>query len=631
MKTRLLYVGALLTTVLVNAQQLDPDTNRDKDSIKVEHLDEIVISDSRFELKREHSGKTVIKINTLELERNQGKTLAEIINTKSGIEINGSRSNGGQNLSYFIRGGNNRQVLVMIDGIQVSDPSQIAGDFDLRLLDVNQIETIEIIKGAASTLYGNSAATAVIYITTKQASEETVSAMFTTSIGTNQTADDKNNNVADFNNSIMLSGTKNKFNYQASFGHQFQDGMSAVAIGTERDAFSRTNLNLKLGYKVTDKLSLTTYANQDRFTADFDNSFPIEDALFSTTSKQSRFGISPKYTYEKGSFTINAAYNTIDRVIKSSFPIEYASKSVIIDAFNKYVINDQFYTIVGVNYLDHKTEFTNDEQSNSIDPYVNVVWVSNAGGNLNMGARFNNHSEYGSNFIYNINPSYSFKLNDGYLKLLASYSTSFIAPSLSQLFGPFGANSDLQPESNISFEAGAELKLTDNLRLSTVFFNRTEKDFIDYVIIDFDTFEGQYQNVLNEFSVNGVEVELFAKFFNKLNVNANYSFTERKNIVALRIPKHKINAGLDYTINDETTVGLNYQFTDKRTDTNFSTFENETLTSFSLVDILFSNELIKNRLKVSASIMNVFNESYSEVIGFTTKGRNYRLGMRLSF
>ena len=136
---------------------------------------------------------------------------------------------------------------------------------------------------------------------------------------------------------------------------------------------------------------------------------------------------------------------------------------------------------------------------------------------------------------------------------------------------------------------------------------------------------------MNEFSVNGVEVELFAKFFNKLNVNANYSFTERKNIVALRIPKHKINAGLDYTINDETTVGLNYQFTDKRTDTNFSTFENETLLSFSLVDILFSHELIKNRLKVSASIMNAFNESYSEVIGFTTKGRNYRLGLRLSF
>ena len=244
MKKRLLYVGTLLTTVLVNAQQLDPDANRDEDSIKVEQLKEIVITDSRFELKRENSGKTIVKINAVELERSQGKSIAEIINAKSGIEINGSRSNGGQNLSYFIRGGNNRQVLVLIDGIQVSDPSQIAGDYDLRLLDVNQIESIEIIKGAASTLYGNSAATAVINIITKNTSKEIISASFSSSIGTNQSVDDTDNNLADFNNSIAVSGTKNKFNYQASFSHQYQDGMSAVAAGTERDAFSRSNINL---------------------------------------------------------------------------------------------------------------------------------------------------------------------------------------------------------------------------------------------------------------------------------------------------------------------------------------------------------------------------------------------------
>ena len=199
------------------------------------------------------------------------------------------------------------------------------------------------------------------------------------------------------------------------------------------------------------------------------------------------------------------------------------------------------------------------------------------------------------------------------------------------MFGPFGANPDLEPETNITLEAGLELKLADELRLSTVYFNRTEKEFIDYVIIDFDTFEGQYQNVTGDFMVNGVEVELFAKLVNNLDLKANYTFTERKDAIALRIPKHKINASLDYKLNDKTFVGLNYQFTDKRTDTDFSTFMNETLTSFSLVDILFNLELIPNRLKLSATVMNLFNESYTEVIGFTTKGRNYRLGMRLNF
>ena len=156
-------------------------------TITEESLDEVVVTDSRFELKRENSGKTVIKISKQEIENNQGRTISELINTKSGIEINGSRSNAGQNLGVYVRGGRNRQVLVLIDGIQVNDPSELSGGYDLRLLNLNQIESIEIIKGAASTLYGSGAATAVVSIVTKAANTKKISAVFLSSIGTNQT------------------------------------------------------------------------------------------------------------------------------------------------------------------------------------------------------------------------------------------------------------------------------------------------------------------------------------------------------------------------------------------------------------------------------------------------------------
>jgi vitamin B12 transporter len=61
--------------------------------------------------------------------------------------------------------------LILIDGIAATDPSQIANDYDLRLLNLDQVESIEILKGASSTLYGSGAATAVINITLKKASE----------------------------------------------------------------------------------------------------------------------------------------------------------------------------------------------------------------------------------------------------------------------------------------------------------------------------------------------------------------------------------------------------------------------------------------------------------------------------
>ncbi len=596
---------------------------------EAEQLPEVVLSDSRFALKRENSGKTVVKISSEELAQNQGKTVAEVINSKSGIEIVGSRSNAGQNLGNFVRGGNNRQALVIIDGIQVSDPSAVNAEFDLRLLSLSQIESIEILKGAASTLYGNAAATAVINITTKKAKQDGISATFDSSIGTNQSQDDDNYSLTDFSNSVTISGKKDKFSALAGFGHQYTEGLSAV-IGEERDPFSRINANVKLGYRFSDDLSVSVFGNFDKFRSNFDNSFPVEDAPFFSESEQLRVGISPKYVYNNGSITLNAAYNSIERATESTFPSQFDSKSFVVDLFNKYTFNSSLYTIVGVNYIQNKTEFSDEAEATTIDPYANAVYVSDFGLNINAGARLNNHSEYGTNLTYNINPSYSKDVGEGYVKVFGSYATSFIAPNLSQLFGPFGPNPDLDPETNITIEGGLEYKVNDKLRASALYFNRKEKDFIDYVILDFTTFAGEYQNIDEEFTVQGVEVEVFAQPLEKLSVNANYTFTEKQDVVTLRLPKHKINATIGYDFCEATFASLSYQYNGERTDRDFSTFSDVDLDSYGLLDLYVSHKFLKNKMKVFANVSNILNEEYTEIIGFTTRGRNVRLGLSLT-
>src|SRR5690606_1315913 len=150
----------------------------------VESLSEVILIDSKFEIKRENSGKVVTKITAEELERSRGQTLAEVINRVSGIEINGIRSNDGQNLGYYVRGGRNREVVILVDGVQLNDPSSIANDFDLRLLSLNQVASIEIVKGASSTLYGSGAATAVINISTKEPVGEKIGLQLQSVLGT---------------------------------------------------------------------------------------------------------------------------------------------------------------------------------------------------------------------------------------------------------------------------------------------------------------------------------------------------------------------------------------------------------------------------------------------------------------
>ncbi|MEL6918765.1 MAG: TonB-dependent receptor, partial [Bacteroidota bacterium] len=301
------------------------------------------------------------------------------------------------------------------------------------------------------------------------------------------------------------------------------------------------------------------------------------------------------------------------------------ASNYVADVYNKYNFNDRFYTILGVNYINDEAEFGATADFTIIDPYTNLVYISSFGLHINAGARLNTHSEYGTNFVYNVNPSYTLKMEDDYIKVFGSYATSYITPSLSQLFGDFGANPDLEPEDNRTIEGGIEYAVDNKLRLNALYFDRKEENFI--------TFDENFMsiNAGNTIDAQGVELEVDWTPIDELRVNANYTYTERKGDNAIRIPKHKINASLGYVISERTNASINYALTGTRMDTDFNTFTDVELDAFSLVDLYIGHELIANRLKLFLNANNVLNESYTEVIGFTTRGRNFRIGMNLNF
>ena len=611
---------ASLAYLAMNAQQ--------GDSTRLQLLDEVVVSDSRFELKRENSGKTVIKINSDELERSLGKSVAEIINTKSGIEISGSRGRDGTVFGVFARGGRGRQVLVIVDGLRVSDPSSFSSEYDLRLLSTANIESIEIIKGAASTLYGTNAATAVINITTKKASERQISGNFQSSFGTNQTAGDQNYNLSRFSNSARVSGTLNKFNYLAGFSNRYSEGLSAIITpANEGDNFSNSSTDLQLGYQFTDELSVNLIGNQTRVNTAFDESFGLVDAPYEFISRQERIGISAAYQYQSGGLFLNGAYTTYDSESISAFPGTFKAKNYVFDLYNKNKFNDKLYTILGVNYIEDNAEFSANEKFTIIDPYANLVYVSDFGLNVNTGIRLNNHSEYGSNFVFNVNPSFTFKMNGDYLKIMSSYATSYITPSLTQLFGNFGANPDLDPEDNRTIEGGLEFSGAGRFRISALYFNRKEENFVF-----FDGATSAYLNATEIINAQGAEVELSWKPTSDVNLSANYTFTERKGDNAIRIPRHKINLLFNYAFSDRTDASLSYTLTGERSDTDFNSFPfvDVPLDAFSMINLYVQHSLIAGKLKLLFNLENLLNEEFTEVIGFTTRGRNITLGINLT-
>lgn len=628
---------------------------QEKDSTKVNQLQELVISDTKFAQSKEKSGKVITKISAEELQKKSGQSLATVLSSVAGVEINGNQSANGKNLGYYIRGGKNQQVLVLIDGNPVTDASGISFEYDLRLLPVDQVESIEIMKGAASTLYGTGAATAVINIILKKSSKKPLQANAYLNIGSNNTSTNSKYNGQDFNQGFSVNGTVKKVNYLASINSTESDGMSQIAAPEnqtyENDRFSRVNYMSKIGFKASEKLTLDFFGNYDVLKNDYDFSFDNtgfnDTDLNKSNTEQFRFGFSPKYKYNRGEFVINSSFTKLQRdysefnswtsVIENSL---YESRGINLDAFNKYKVTNDFFLVTGVNYqfydMFSETPYANISREstkfNMIDPYLTGVYTSKFGLNINAGARLNVHSEYGNQVVYNINPSFSFG-KEVPVKLLASYSTAYVTPSLYQLYSEFG-NTKLTPEKNATIEAGFEVGLLNKkLIFNAVAFHREQNNSFGFYF-DNVTFDSYYINIEGINKAKGVETELSYTLNSKFKLNANYTFTQVDKNLDRLIPKHKANASVDYFASERLFFNVNYQYLDGRKDVYFdgNTFGTASvkLGSYQLVNALVKYELIKNRLSIFGAATNILNEDFTENIGYSTRGRNFRLGLNIS-
>lgn len=619
---------------------------------QVQELDSVLI-DTKTPLSVTNSGKVVTVISEEILEQNQGNSVAELLNEVSGFEINGNSSNEGQNLLYYVRGGNNRQVVIMVDGVQLNDASQISNDYDLRLIPVSNISSIEIMKGASSVLYGSGAGTAVINIITKKSDDLPMSGGVSSTISTNQSSEDENYKPSLFTNSAYLNGIPGNFFYRLDFAHRYANGLSAIAAPEgeepfESDVYDRFNAKATLGYNISDELRISRFVSMDKFKSDFDD-FSYTDADNRTITDQFRTGGQLVWNYGKGKITVNDSYTSIEREIESSFPVLYDSKVYTFDGIVDHRVSRQLRLILGVNGnfsrmnsysipfggMDFE-QSTDSETANFsiIDPYLNLVYVSEFGLNLNAGARVNNHSIYDTHLVYHLNPSYRFRYGDHNIKLLVSYSTAYITPSLFQIYDPLYGNEELEPEVNTTVEGGFVYNFKDVFTLSVVYFDRSEENFVDFVNVDPVNFIYQYQNVTDDFGSSGFEVETTVRFSKKWKFAANYTNTQFDVLLAIRIPEHKANAGLTFSPNKNTAIQLKYQFVGERMDTFFNpeTFESDRVTLYSYGTIgLSARTQLNETIGVFAGVFNLLNEEFEELYRYQAQGRNLRLGFTLSF
>lgn len=644
----------VLAAVIIGSQlqaQLVP-TGREQDTSL---LDEVVITANKYPNKTSLTGKVVTVITREQLDRSGGKDLSQILTEQAGVYIGGANSNAGKDKSLYLRGADVRHTLITIDGVPVYDPSGIGSNFDIRNLAIDNIERVEILKGSQSTLYGSDAIAGVINIITKKTGTKPFGANGLLSYGSNKS----------LRANAGVNGKSSVVDYNLSYSLYDTEGINEAisnATNADKDGYKQNSVQAGLGLQVTKNVRLQPYFRYNKVEGDIDQGAFTDELDFTYTQKSYQAGIRNEFSFGKTKLNLLYNYNHIDRLyvddsVKSRNGFDtysrgsYKGGEHFIDAYITTPVGstsskltagidfrtsntDQEYSYIG--FFSGATKYSPDSlHHNQVGVYAALNINAKSGFNLELGNRLNIHSAYGSNYVFNINPSY---LLNNKFKLFANLSSGFRTPSLYQLFAEYG-NRDLKPESSLSTEAGIQYFSPGNkINSRLTVFHRYVKNVHIF-------FLSQYINQDKQ-KDHGGEFELAVKPAKNISLRAFYSFvdgkvTTKKNgkdstyFNLIRRPKHSVglNAGINAT--DKFFVSANLSWFGKRKDAYFdnTTFQtvNVTLGSYLLLDIYAEYALYKNKLKVFADLRNVADNIYNETAGFNTYGFNGYGGVRFNF
>jgi vitamin B12 transporter len=520
-----------------------------------------------------------------------------------------------------------------LDGIPLSDPSGIGGGaYDLRLIPIDQVERIEILKGNQSTLYGSNAIAGVINVITKKDGSKPIGGSGTLSYGTFNT----------LKTAANISGSTSKVSYLIGASRTSTDGISeakdTLNSNFEEDGFTQQSFNMSLAYKPFEKFQILPYFRYSKFDGSYDGGSFLDSPENFYTSTFKNIGTSIRYQFDNGSIQALYGYDNTNRKFVDGdygYTLDYKGRFHHGEAFFNYDLGKKIQLLAGTGWQHYKMldEFSVEVNPamSLISPYASLFIRNLSGFSLELGGRYNHHSTYGNNFTYSFNPSYLLKNN---LKIFFNASSGFKAPSLQQLYGQFGANVDLKPERSESMEEGVQFFWRKNLDIRVVAFQRKIKDVIFYAFPD------GYIN-LNEQRDKGFDVEVGYNFSKTLTAKAFYSFVdgysvsngnETKNLY--RIPKHTFGINTNVQVSRGWRVSFNYKFTGKRNDVffNSSSFLNETvaLTEYHLLDFYSEYFIQRLKSKIFIDIKNILNQDYYEVYGYSVMPTTVNAGLTIS-
>ena len=438
---------------------------------------------------------------------------------------------------------------------------------------------------------------------------------------------------------LGLNGKVGKLRYLFSVENNRSGGLSDAldTLGNQdfnRDGFNSNAIMAKLDYRFNKYLNVTplfrfaSYENtydEGAFT-DGDNQF---DASFIN------MGLNAVYAKEKIYAKLSWNQNLTDRLFNTAFgEFDYLGNNNNVEGFMNWKFNDNVNLTAGLFFTHQSTSRESQVEdwiTSTWAPYTNLSITKNRF-QLEMSFRYNDHSTYGSNSNYSIIPAFYITPSS---RIFISYNTGFKAPISAQLFGPFGANPDLLPQTSSNFEVGYDQAISNELvEISVNYFRREINDII--------IFTNQYENRDLQ-KDQGLEIESRIKLNDAFRLFLAYTYvdgfsvdnsgpSEERIDNLYRRAKHNLNGRVSYNINKKLSTNLNFIYAGKRDDIYFdlSSFGSKIveLDPYVLINASASYQVLK-RFQLFARLNNLTNTDYTEIYGYSTPGINGLVGINI--
>ena len=588
-------------------------------------------------------GRVIHTIDKREIQTMPVRSLDDLLETFTGVDIR-NRGVGNTQADISIRGGSFDQVLILLNGVNITDPQ--TGHHNLNIpIDLADVERVEFLQGSSARLLGPNAFSGAINIVTATHAGNKVNARLSAgsygtfqqavsaSIGresysmfasTSRTTSEGHIANTDFENQNSFLHLQYHTPTVGSFGLQLSElvkdfGANSFYTKTYPNQFEHIQTQMgAVDWKLNlNNLKLSAHGylrnHYDRF------------ELFRDKQNAASWYVNHNYhlTQVSGAKAL-ASYST--NAGKFSFNWEQRREHIIStvlgEAMAQPIANKKED---GIFFEKSKTRNINNIAFD-YSLFLSKFYVS-------AGFAFNNSTDFGWHNNWGLDLGYQLTQH---ARLFAALNTAVRLPTFTDLYyksATHRANPDLQPEKSISTEMGFKFE-KHRLKVDMTAFYQMGHHIIDWVVMPNNTFS-ESKN-LTELNTKGIEISSHYKpnsrFLSLLALS--YAFVDQDKIAdgfdsryVLDYLRHKLTFNLKHRIYRQLQLNWWASYNDRNgTYTDFATGDVVDYKSYLLLNVRL--EAPSKQFTVFVDANNLTNQPFVDYAGLSQPGRHFNAGIR---